>query len=341
MGADVRTATRTFFEGLQTGRARSAHLLTILFWTGLVTWARLLYLQLTVDEERRRRRIEALDRTVEDLKGTIFRAPNATVYERAKEYFEETAELLDTIEKEAQSLPAAPELRRIVCQSEVAAVLQAIVRLAQAFNLRVDDGGRYRANVMLVEKCRPKETPPFPPVLPGRLHFFDSNHFAETTLLGLLYIPSALAYPPPVKPPGHSIHELVLPLPREAMSGEVRRALPGAPWAFLTGEMSVHEDTRRIASEWPDLDPKARREIDAHFSRGGGAHLRSFVSFRIGNNSGPVGVLNLDSPETHLLGSERLYYSTFHALVAPFLRLLEQPVKEYEQMARADLLTAA
>lgn len=301
-GADVRTATRAFFEALRTGETRKAHLLAIFFWTGLVTWARLLYLQLTVDDERRRRRIEALDRTVFDLKGTIFRAPNPAVYERVKEYFERTVDLLAKLESAAAAKPSTPELRRVLRERQVAAILEAMVRCARAFSLRSEEVA-YRANVMLMEECRPKESPPFPEPLLRRLKFFDTDHFAESKLLGLLYIPSVLAYPARAQPtPGAPIHDLVLPVPRKTLSGAVRRALPGAPSAFLTGEMSVHEDTRRIAVEWPDLDPRVREQIEAHFEDGGGAHLRSFASLRIGNKSRPLGVVNIDAPETHLLG---------------------------------------
>lgn len=50
-GADVREATRSFGAAVQQGGARPPHWPSFFFWVGLIVWARLLYLRLTVDEE--------------------------------------------------------------------------------------------------------------------------------------------------------------------------------------------------------------------------------------------------------------------------------------------------
>lgn len=105
--------------------------------------------------------------------------------------------------------------------------------------------------------------------------------------------------------------------------------------------MSVHEDTRSIATEWKHLDEHARRQLTYHFSSAGaGAHVRSFGSFRIGDKDRAVGVLNIDSDQPNLLGIDRLYYLTFHTLVSPFIHMLEQPVQEYERLARQSLVNS-
>lgn len=240
----------------------------------------------------------------------------------------------------AQSLGNTDAVRRAMCRAQIQAVLEALVELAKGFALKGDAGASFRGNVMLMEECRPDERPPFSQPLLDRVKFFDRAQFAENKLLGLLYIPSELAFPYHLD--GSPIHELVLPVPPKERVGDIRRALPGAPWAFLTGEMSVYEDARLIAAQWLDLDAVARGEIQAHFAEGGaGGHVRSFASFRIGNTGSEVGVLNLDCDRTNILGTEPLYYATFHALIGPFLRLLEAPVAEYERLARADLMQAA
>lgn len=337
-GADVRRETRAFFSALGGLDLQSVRLLTLSFWIGLVVWARLLYVRLTVDEERRRKRVEELDRTVEELKGAIFRAPNPTVYERAKTTFDRTVEQIDRAAAITARRGNDPAVRRVMCRTQIQAVLEALVEIVKGFTVRGDSAISYRANVMLMEECRPGERPPFPPALMHRVHFYDAEHFAEHKLLGLLYIPSELTSP---RTPGGGggIHSLVLPVPFKERDGEIRRALPGGPWAFLTGEMSVYEDTRLIDSQWPELDAAALRDLRAHFAEGGtGSHVRSFASFRIGNRGAEVGVLNLDCNCTNILGTEPGYYATFHALIGPFLRLLASAVTEYETLARNELL---
>jgi hypothetical protein len=243
---------------------------------------------------------------------------------------------LDLTTALAEELGNGDPVRRAMCRSQIQAVLEAIVQIRRGFTRNEGPGVTFRANVMLMEECRPDEDPPFPHVLLDRVHFFDRAQFAENKLLGLLYIPSELAFP---QGTGSGIHTLVLPVPLKERDGAIRRALPGGPWAFLTGEMNVYEDTRLIAEQWPELDAAALRDLEAHFADGGaGNHVRSFASFRIGNKDAEVGVLNLDCNCTNILGTEPLYYPTFHALIGPFLRLLEAPVAEYKHLARSGLI---
>lgn len=337
-GNGIREATRQFGSAVWDRAPRSVDGPALLFWTCLVVWARLLYLRLIIDEEQKVRRAAEMARTVADLKGAIFRAPNPSIYGRAKQYFDETSGTVLALERAWSLKPETDEARADVLRVQIQIILEAVVRLVKTFNVLDDERVRYRANVMLLEECRPAEPHPFPHCLVSRVKFFDLTRFADDKLLGMLYIPTALAFPLAEKGDRTSIHDLVLPVPHTAMADGVRFALPGAPWAFLTGEMSVHEDTRVLATEWQHVDERARRQLGRHFSEAGaGAHVRSFASFRIGDENHAVGVLNIDSDRTHLLGTDRLYYLTFHTLVGPFIRMLEAPVRAYEQRIRGTL----
>ena len=337
-GADIRDATRRFGSAVIDVTAQPVDWPASLFWLALMLWARLLYLRLITDEENKARRAAELARTVSELKGAIFRAPIANVYGRAKKYFDETVETLGILQRELDAEAGAADARSELLQAQIQVILHAVVRLVKAFNVLGDESIRYGANVMLLEESRASETPPLPTALVSRVKFFDLNRFAEEKLLGMLYIPTALAYPPVDDDPCPPIHEMVLPVPRKADQDGVLFALPGGPWAFLTGEMSVHEDTRSISREWQHLDEQARRQLNHRFSeRGPGAHVRSFASFRIGDKNQAVGVLNIDSDQPNILGADRLYYLTFHTLVGPFIQMLERPVREYEQRTRNSL----
>jgi hypothetical protein len=339
-GNSIREATQQFGSALRGLTPQSVDVPTLLFWSGLVLWARLLYLRLITDEEHKTRRAAELARTVADLKGAIFRAPNPNVYGRAKKYFDETSGTILALDRAWVAEEADTDEARIeLLHVQIQIILEAVVRLVRTFNVLGDERVRYRANIMLLEECRPSERHAFPRELVSRVKFFDLSRFAENKLLGMLYIPSALAYPPSERNAG-SIHDVVLPVPHAATADGVRFALPGGPWAFLTGEMSVHEDTRVIAKEWQHVDEHARRQLEEHFTDGGpGAHVRSFASFRIGDENHAIGVLNVDSDRANLLGTDRLYYLTFHTLVGPFIRMLEAPVSEYEKRVRNSLFT--
>lgn len=109
-----------------------------------------------------------------------------------------------------------------------------------------------------------------------------------------------------------------------------RRTLPGAPTA-LAGEdpASVQEDTARMADQCRHLGPVAD-EVGEYFGASGeGKDIKSIASFRIGPREEPVGVLNIDSSETNVLGPDDQFYLTFRALIAPTLEMLAPVVKEY------------
>jgi hypothetical protein len=120
-----------------------------------------------------------------------------------------------------------------------------------------------------------------------------------------------------------------LPVPHAVEHNGIKLVLPGAPHAFITGAMNVYEDTRNLHRDYPDLDATVRRDMRMYFADGGpGSRVRSFASFRIGGESAN-GVLNLSRTSENVLGPERQYYPTFHALIAPYLYLLETLLRNY------------
>jgi hypothetical protein len=137
--------------------------------------------------------------------------------------------------------------------------------------------------------------------------------------------------------PKRSVPLISLPVPSAPQTTAGHRlALPGAPWALLTGTQSLEEDTRRMASECEDFAKPLITEIEAYFGEDGdGRDVRSFVCYRIGDEITPVGVLNIDSDHTDVLGPEPGYYASFYALVTPLLRLLRKPIMQYAELSSA------
>jgi hypothetical protein len=123
---------------------------------------------------------------------------------------------------------------------------------------------------------------------------------------------------------------------RNAATDEYDLVLPGAPAAVVHEDvcgLSVHHDTRTIAEDCASFDSRVRERIADYFSPNGeGQDIRSFASWRIGPRETPLGVLNVDSDRTYVLGTDPVYYVTFSALVTPMLSLLEAALTRYREL---------
>lgn len=292
------------------------------FWGVALVWAYLLYRRLNVDHQTE-------DGRLAEVLRAVHRVPNYQVIVSYPDYFQQAA---DAIAKTAAAGGTTEETLTAI-EAGIQAVLTLIAGMTAEF-ARASDDTSYGANIMLVARPGQAGTP-FDDQLMDGLRFYDRAGGNPSSLLAILYLPQALLLGHMADRPKRTIPLISLPVPHTPKTAAgARLALPGAPWALLTGTQSMEEDTRDMATECADFAKPIISEIDRDFGEGGGGRdVRSFVSYRIGDEIAPVGVLNIDSNHTFVLGPEPEYYASFYALVTPLLRLLRKPVTQYAQLS--------
>jgi len=315
---EVRDGIKAIFLGAFSAREWWA----LAFVLGSAFWAYLLYRRLKTDHQTE-------DDRVADVLRAIHRVPNYQVIVSYPDYFTRSADAL----AKTSSTSGSPEEVLRALEAGIQAVLTIIAGMTSEF-ARASEDVSYGANIMLV--TRPGQSAPaFDADLMNALRFYDREGGNPASLFAILYLPKELLLGHLPDRPVRTIPLIALPVPRAPQtSAGARLALPGAPWALLTGTQSMEEDTRKMAAECADFARPIISEIDAYFSEAGdGKDARSFVSYRIGDEHNPVGVLNIDSNRTFVLGPEPEYYASFYALITPLLRLLREPVTRYAQLS--------
>lgn len=297
----IRTATRRAFV-LDGG---SLDWGVTVFWLLAMLWGTSFYVRLIVEASEGER-----------FQRLIQRCPNPKVLPEYGELVNQIAQDLVGALETPDDDDGFQQLERMI-KSSLAKVLALASRFAGH-----SPSAPAGCNVMLIVEpsMRPASV---------KLHFFPPA-FDQALLRYVLHMPTGL-----IVSNQNSAHvvSIALPVPREIYdTNGTRRCLPGAPFALLSGQLSVHNDTRRLASE-PEiggLDGEVIAELTKYFSPSGdGKYVRSFASVRIGDQQNPVAVLNLDYSEPNILGSEPEYYGTFLALLAPVLLLIGPSIKKY------------
>ncbi len=319
---EIGGATREFLQRLAAFDPGRPQVWVAAFWGMLGALASILYLRLRAEgwhgSERMRKMLQA-----------VHRSPNPNVfvdYPRIFRQAEASVHVLAVVADE----PAAA--RREAAIRSARGVLDRIVELARHFSQAPESN--LRASIYLIADPAP-DGGPYAAALVQRLRFFDRARHRLDGLRSLLYLPGDLSSAEDRGAAGDV--RIALPVPHRAETPQGHRlALPGAPHALLTGEARVYEDTRASVGDWcSDLEKSVRDEIERFFDKGGdGRDIRSFVSLRLGHDADPVGVLNLESDRTRLLGPEPEYYVTFFALAEPLVRLLAAPVSAYAAAGR-------
>lgn len=321
---EIREHTRAFLEAATELDPARPSVWVIAFWGTMAALASLVYLRYRSDGysdgERMRRMLQVLHRSPD---------PNV---------FGDYPQLFRAAEARVRGLAAAaadpPEARRNASLEAIHAVLSQIIDLTRYF--APAPRGTLRASILLVAEPSLEGPDAYPEPLIERLRFFDRGRHRLEGLRALLFLPPDLVVGRRSSRSGGA-PLIALPVSREAETRAGHQiALPGAPYALLTGRPCVYEDTRVIADEWcADLEKAVREEIGRFYGKGGeGSHTRSFVSLRLGGETDPIGVLNIESDETHVLGHEPEYYVTFFSLVSPLLHLLAGPVATYDAASR-------
>jgi hypothetical protein len=116
-----------------------------------------------------------------------------------------------------------------------------------------------------------------------------------------------------------AVPEIKLPLPRTLERAGRSAALPGAPYAFLTQEMSGYHNTDTLL-DWcrnkGDFAPSVISELENYFSSGPGKAIKSFISMPL---TARVGVLNIHADRPDILGPALQRREIFLALITPIL----------------------
>lgn len=262
-----------------------------------------------------------------DIFRALYRVPNVNVIKRYPDtYWPKFTAALASGWPDAHTPPQERRVRMARCIRDALAV---VAEMARQFSRA--DGARYGANVMLI--VRPGDDPRalFPPAILEVLRFHSKRALGE--LAGVLYLAEELRVASIESGPPRHVPVIALPVPESGTDGDGHRlVIPGAPEAVITGVPSAYEDTARIAADCRHLDARVRNEVGTYFSpRGEGRDIRSFVSLRLGDGVTPVGILNIDSDHTHVLGLHEHFYVSFYALVRPMLDRVRDAVASYTE----------
>ncbi len=123
---------------------------------------------------------------------------------------------------------------------------------------------------------------------------------------------------------------IVLPVDNHDDEDSQQTSLFGAPWSFANGRASIIRDTQRLKKHLRGYENrKTRAEITEYF-RKHRDHLRSFASLPIETPKGTsgfvpnqvIGVLNIDSSKTAVLGLFNGNQRKLHVALIPYLNLL-------------------
>lgn len=293
------------------------HERTAVFCVLLLVIATLLWKRLKADDQKQDERMLGMLRA-------LYRVPNISVVRQyAEGYWPEFCKALrdkwpdDTV---------VGEDRRFAMARAIRDALAVIIDMTHEFAR--GGAAQYGANIMLILARDDSAAKPFPEDFVKKLRFH--SHGAIDELSGLLYLPDELVVENRDDLKERTIARIVLPVPYAEEDRGRRLVIPGAPTAVLRGRQSVLEDTTTMAGDCADFAASVRDEIGEYFSaKGEGRDVRSFASLRLGTFDSPIGVLNIDSNRTHVLGLEDEFYDSFHALIQPMIDRLADAVIEY------------
>jgi hypothetical protein len=291
------------------------------FWAACIAWATMVYFRLRKDDDVSESRIRELIRA-------ITRAPDASVViNYPTEYFQPCIRALGPF----LITSAPPDQAKRLVAGKIVEALKCIARMARHFARQPD--AIYGANIMLA--ASPAQFSLIQATMDLRFH--DSRYLDP--LAAILYSREALCVASCDENRTRVVPAIAVPVPEALMKHDRYLAIPGAPRALLSGRPGVHIDAWKLHEDCVDLAAPIRDEIRHYFSAsGGGKDIRSFASFRLGTEGdSPIGILNIDSNHTGILGTEPDYYPTFHALIEPIMAALALNVEEYARLDFASL----
>jgi len=299
---------------------------SVFFWTALGWLAWLVFLRQVADDEIR----ERLMVTTESAEGTSKRIENIV---RTLPPAGFQAHLTRLVEKSYQVLcegmprRLSEELPGDGLAAVIRALLNGLASLALAYDAQPIVDGRsavYCANVMVFVPetlVRQRQL---------RLNFMPPE-YGSAGLAGALMLRRDLSSTTQSSPgeADQEVPEIILPVPEKAERGGRWVAMPGAPRAFLTGEVDGYENTEQFADHCRrrgDFPPSVIEELHRYFSEPHGAHIKSFISRRLSYRGQSIGVLNIHANRRNLLAPDIEKRETFQALATPLIQDLTDAV---------------
>jgi hypothetical protein len=322
-----------------TGRSDDFSVRTLVFWTALGLLAFMVYLRQVADDEVRTKLIETTkgaertSRRIEDFVQTL--PPR-----RFQTDLQSSVIAVHNAVSAIAPRRLADNVSTLDLGEVIRAALHSLASLGLSFDDRLPSGeGRvvYSANIMAFV---PRDV-----IRRSELRFFAEDQDLNSVRGGLRILAALSATSDERTGPSAdaNLPQISLPVPLNPKQGDKFIALPGAPLAFITGNVTGYLDTATLA-KWcedeGDFRPSVVDEVRAYFSTGPGKDIRSFVSTRLNAADGSaVGVLNLHANRTDLLGPRPEKRDTFLALSTPILQDLADAVQSFLRSQAAELQT--
>lgn len=301
-----------------------------MFWLCAGTTAAMYLLQHRAAEADRKAAQDALERRSAELAGLIRTMP-------PREFLSFFAGLHEHAEF-ARRIALASGGDHADIELAIRYVLEIVALLARDFDREADPDVRYAANLMVFVPEHEVLATDLPVLLP-RLRLMHPGRFIRD-LRGVLVLRRELSAvaeaDEPEGRPDPNVPEIALPIPLPdderdpARTGETFsrwKVLPGAPMAFVRGELEVYTDADDMVNwchQHGAFDPAVIAGIQAHFSQPGQHGIVSFASFPV-YLSGPrrtaLGVLNVHRNTRGMLREQNLA-AQFAALLDPFRAIL-------------------
>ncbi len=312
------------------------------FWASLVGFGIMFGLNIRGQARAAERQIDRLRDETRVLEGLVRTLPPENFLERFQSVLEETYTSV------LQSRQQGPDQQRLV--DEIQTNVGAIAFLARMFD-GDHEGAIYSANIMLYKPMTELKDDELAR-LEGAIQFLGEEHLVlRESLSGLLVLNPSLAMSANAKTryQDANMPQLVLPVPSpdRRCYGAYSGVLPGAPEAFLNPDgLSAYMNTDSLAEYCRDqklFHPRVADELQTYFNTPPGNAVKSFFSisipnpetFRLGSSCEPMGVLNIHSNKTDMLGEREI--TMFLPLVRPFVLWIATLVEQLKVIQAASL----
>lgn len=280
---------------------------------------------------------EAISQDLRHVTTIITSVQNMKLVQMAPQLLQNTIKNLYEIDYAANEEKLKEDL-----EAKISCTLRNLIELTTYFSKVTNE--HINANIMLIVNNNDENEKliKLKEVVENRLIF--SENMSKASMSGILYLVPGLIH----RANGNSMNFISLPISQKAFEKSeqqnTRYVLPGAPEAVYSGFTYI-SDTSKIGADCGDFAKPLREQIVSYFKNGDGKEISSIVSMRIGDAQVPVGIINIDSNKSLLLGatsnqelnkSKAELQNSFNPLyidyVSPILTELSKPVSKYAEL---------
>lgn len=289
--------------------------LVFLYWALLICWV-VCYFTFVTNES------DANKKTTDTLKSAIFRAPNPKVFGEYEIFYKQIMAQLNQIN-------SADILKHEI---NIQKVLQAICELTSSYINHKDSKVIFGANIMLFlpYKLNKKEIEKISVKTAEWIHFKGNK---LDTFNGVLYLIPELTYTTSTGTKKANCPSISLPVIKGRDEHEIAILnIPGAPRAAIEGKF-LFSNVKNIEAYRHLGDSEC--ENAENYWKNILPEVNSIFSFGIPYDWGDpeitdaIAVLNIDSTQTDILGTEIEYHTTYISLIYPILCQLAPHLKDY------------